>query len=381
MNRYDVEMNLPSLFTVASSIALFSSLPIHAQTAAAPATAAAPQATDPQIDQALGHLSVEMNALHTMIDSLGDVRTNSEDRMAAMDAFIKEKNFTTDWNAYASSTTSLPPGTSFLAAYQTTLQQEQLKGAPKITTQDLDLLTREVSATTQQAQAAWSSQNQRFAQVALRSSFLQSKSALDDYQQWAPAYAAAQRSEKAARYAQMNARLNDQASAYYMHLHEMHEQWDKMPHNTGLNFNEISSQGDGDKGAFSQTSQSANAAAGGGGVSVNSPESAGVNTPWQYAGAGGGYYPGAYSSQGGGQGGYYGGSNWNSYSDNYNDLYGYPAGTNFGGANFTPVGIHKIWNRSGGAGPVNGPDTGPAGGIRSPSGAVGGGDRSGGGVR
>lgn len=357
-------MNVPSILTVASSLALFSSITTLAQNPTAdPSSAAANDAAgaDPQINMALGHLTVELNALHSMIDSLGDVRTNSEDRINAMDAFIKEKGLTDGWNAYSSATKSVPPGTSFLAAYQTTLQQEQLKGTPTASTQDLDLLTREVSATTTQAQSAWTSQNQRFSQVALRSAFMQSKSVLDDYQQWAPVYAAAQRKAQAARYAAINAKLNAQATAYYQHLEELHEQWDKMPHNTGLNFNEICSQGDGDKGAFSQTSQSANSAAGGGGVSVNSPEADGVNTPWQYSGAGGGYYPGAYS----GTGGYYGGSNWNSYSDNYNDLYGYPAGTDFGGANFTPVGVHKIWNRSTGNRPAVGPNAGPAGGVRS----------------
>ncbi len=357
-------MNVPSILTVASSLALFSSLTTFAQTPPADPSSASAQdssGADPQINMALGHLTVELNALHSMIDSLGDVRTNSEDRINAMDAFIKEKGLTDGWKAYSSATKSVPPGTSFLAAYQTTLQQEQLKGTPVASTQDLDLLTREVSATTTQAQSSWASQNQRFAQVALRSAFLQSKSVLGDYQQWAPAYAAAQRKAQTARYAAINAKLNAQATAYYKHLEELHEQWDKMPHNTGLNFNEICSQGDGDKGAFSQTSQSANSAAGGGGVSVNSPEAAGANTPWQYAGAGGGYYPGAYS----GTGGYYAGSNWNSYSDNYNDLYGYPAGTDFGGANFTPVGIHKIWNRSSGIRPAVGPNAGPAGGVRS----------------
>ncbi|MSR69132.1 MAG: hypothetical protein EXS17_02140 [Phycisphaerales bacterium] len=358
-------MNVPSILTVASSIALFSSLPSFGQDPpAAPANASAQDATgsDPQINMALGHLTVELNALHSMIDSLGDVRTNSEDRINAMDAFIKEKVLTDGWKTYAASTKSLPPGTSFLAAYQTTLHQEQLKGTPNAAMQDLDLLTREVSAATIQAQAGWNSQNQRFAQVALRSAFLQSKNLLDDYQQWAPTYAAAQRKAQTARYAAMNANLNAQASAYYKHLEELHEQWDKMPHNTGLNFNEICSQGDGDKGAFSQTAQSANAAVGGGGVSVNSPEAVGVNTPWQYAGAGGGYYPGAYS----GSGGYYGGSNWNSYSDGYYDLNGYPADTGFGGDNFTPVGVHKIWNRSSDAALVRGPNAGPVGGgVRS----------------
>ncbi len=376
MNRYDAGMNVLSILTVASSIALFSSPTSFSQTpTAGPATAAAQDSSgaDPQINMALGTLTVELNALHSMIDSLGDVRTNSEDRINAMDAFIKEKSLTDGWQTYASATKSLPTGSSFLAAYQTTLQQEQLKGTPTAATQDLDLLTREVAATTNQAHTSWTSQNQRFAQVALRSAFLQSKGVLDDYQQWAPAYAAAQRKAQSARYAAMNAKLNAQATAYYQHLEELHEQWDKMPHNTGLNFNEICSQGDGDKGAFSQTSQSANSAAGGGGVSVNSPEAVGANTPWQYSGAGGGYYPGAYS----GNGGYYGGSNWNSYSDNYNDLYGYPAGTDFGGANFTPVGVHKIWNRSTGSGPARDPNAGPGGGVRSGGGGGGGGGGAG----
>ncbi|MSR29663.1 MAG: hypothetical protein EXS03_08850 [Phycisphaerales bacterium] len=305
-------------------------------------------------------LTVELNALDAMIDAMGNAKTNSEDRLAAMAAYMKDQKIDSGYAAFAAAA-QVPPVTSFLQGYQASLATEKLNGVPKPATSDLGLLSREVSASTAQAHAAWDSQNQRFQQVAMTSAYLQSKGAFVGYQQWAPTYAAAKRNAQIARYKAANDRLNAQQQVCLMQIQEMHKEWDQIPHGTGLNFNYGFSQGNGPN--EGGTGQQANSF----GVGTNSPSAQGANTPWAYAGAQGGLYPGAYGAgaynEGGGTppgndynvnntaSGYWGGSNYNSYSDNYPDLYGYPAGTQWGPGGLNGSGINNVWNRSRTGGP------------------------------
>ena len=327
---------------------------LHASAAAAQSTPADNASATAPSPAAIS-MTIEMNALHTMIDAMGNARTNSEDRIAAMNAYMKSKQLDGDLAAYQA-TVNAPPVTSFLQGYQTALDTERLNGTPKPSSHDLGLLAREVSATTNQAHAAWDSQNQRFQQIAVISAYLQSKGEFVGYQQWAPSYAAAKRKEQIARYKAANAALNARQQAYLQHIQEMHEEWDQVSHGTGLNFNYGFSQGDGpNEGGTGQTSNS-------GGVGTNAPYVQGANTPWAYAGAQGGYYAGAYgagaySERGAvptgnkyeatyNPGSFYGGTSYNSYSDNYPDLYGYPAGTAWTPGAINPAGINNVWNRS-----------------------------------
>jgi hypothetical protein len=338
------------LSTLSLIVTLFvsESAPQAAPAAPAPTTAAAPS-------PAAVSLTVELNALRTIIDAMGNARVNSEDRIAAMNAFMKEKQLDGGYAAYKA-TVHVPPATSFIQGYQSALETERLNGVPRPASNDLGLLAREVSAATKQAHAAWDSQNDRFQEVAVLSAYLQSKDAFVAYQQWAPDYAAAKRKEQIARYKAANDALNAQQQAYLAHIQEMHEEWDQVPHGTGLNFNYGYSQGDGpNEGGTGQSSNT-------GGVGVNSPTVQGVNTPWAYAGAQGGFYPGAYGAgaynQTGGvpagnqyevgfnPGSFYGGTTYNSYSDTYPDLYGYPAGTGWGPGAINRAGINNVWNRS-----------------------------------
>ncbi len=331
----------------------------------------APAQIHPQIQAALINLTVEYNALNSMLHSIGSIRIHAEDRINAMNAYMKQKNLTEGWLSYSASVTSAPAGTSFNQGYQTALANEKVRGTPQVSTQDLDALTRDVSATTTLAQESWNSQNKLFQKVSLLSAYLQSKNELVGYQQWAPNYAAQQRAAQTARYAAANKAGEQQADAYYHHLDELEEQWDKQPPSTGIDYNYVFSQGYGP--AQGGTASQANT----GGVGVNAPNVQGVNTPWNYAGAQGGFYPGAY---GGGSGyyggvpagnqydinanqGYNGGSSYNSYSDNYPDLYGYPAGTDLSVRGFGPNGVNNAWNRGNGQGPGRNPNRigGPAG--------------------
>jgi len=322
---------------------------------------AQPTTTHPQVQGALVSLQQELNALRTMLHSIGNSRKNSEDRINAMNAYMKEKNLLDGWYAYSSSTTAAPAGMSFMQGYQGALQNEKMAGTPTPSTTDLDALTRQVSATTTLAQESWNAQNKNFQTVALISAYLQSKDALVGYQQWAPAYAAKQREAQKERYAAANKAADQQQQAYLQHLDQLHQIWDQQPHDTGMNFNYGFSQGLGPNEGGTGSSAPTGAA---GGVGVNAPNVVGANTPWSYAGAKGGFYSGAYS-QGAyygntppgnnynvnfGTNGYYAGSNYNSYSDTYPDLYGYPAGTDLTVNGFGRNGINNIWNRAGARG-------------------------------
>jgi len=312
----------------------------------------------PQVQGALISLQQELNALRNMLHSIGNSRKNSEDRISAMNAFMKEKNLMDGWYAYSSSATAVPAGMSFMQGYQGALENEKMAGTPTPSTTDIDALTRQVAATTTLAQESWNAQNKNFQTVSLLSAYLQSKDSLVAYQQWAPAYAAKQREAQQARYASANQAADQQQQAYLQHLDALHQIWDQQPHGTGLDFKYGFSQGLGPNEGGTGKSPPAGAA---GGVGVNAPNVVGANTPWSYAGAKGGFYAGAYS-QGAyygntppgnnynvnfGRSGYYAGSNYNSYSDTYPDLYGYPAGTDLSASGFGPNGINNAWSRSG----------------------------------
>ncbi|MDA1263200.1 MAG: hypothetical protein O3B75_09935 [Planctomycetota bacterium] len=359
-------MSTKCFLIVASSIVLISFTSAIAQN---DSQNDSPQ-THPQVQTALVNLTIEYNALHTMMHSIGSMRINTQDRIKTMNAYMQQKNLLDGFQTYSSSITAPPAGTSFNQGYQAALANEKMAGTPQPTTQDLDQLTTDVAATTTLAQESWNSQNKLFQQVSVLSAYLQSKNELVGYQQWAPTYAAQQRSAQTERYAAANQQYAQQNMAYYQHLDALHQVWDQQPHGTGLDFNYGFSQGNGPN--EGGTGQSTNT----GGVGVNNPNVVGVNTPWNYAGAQGGYYAGAYGGQAvngvpvgnnynfNANGGYYNGSNYNSYSDTYPDLYGYPVGTDLGVTGFNPYGINNAWNRGnprgnprmpGGVGSVGGP--------------------------
>lgn len=352
--------------------------------ASADAQASGDAAASGGVSAALVNLTVELHALQTIVDSVGNMRTNSEDRIEAMNAYMKERKIDGGFAAFAASA-QMPPSTSFLQGYQAAASQEKLNGVPAPATTDLGLLTREVAAMTTEAQSAWNDQNDRFAKVAVLSAYLQSKNEFVGYQKWAPGYCAKKRAAQADRYKAANAAYNAQQQVYLQHIQEMHEQWDKIPHGTGIDYNYGFSQGNGPN--EGGTGQSANT----GGVGVNSPTAVGVNTPWAYAGAQGGFYAGAYGANAyntggvptGNQydvnlgGGYYGGTNYNSYSDCYPDVWGYPEGTSFDANAFNAWGINNIWNRNRNNGALRTPAgiggagrLGPVGGA-SPAGGAG----------
>ena len=349
-------MSTKCFLIVASSIALIFSTSALAQNGAAPAAApaavpAAAPSPRPQVQSALVNLTLEYNALDTMLHSIGSMRINSQDRIKAMNAYMQQKNLLDGYQTYSASVTNPPAGTSFNQGYQVALANEKLAGTPQPTTQTLDQLTSDVAATTTLAQESWNAQNKLFQQVSVISAYLQSKNELVGYQQWAPTYAAQQRSAQSAKYAAENQQYSQQTLAYYKHLDALHQMWDQQPHGTGLDFNYSFSQGDGpDEGGTGMTTNDGNSDQ----LAMQEAESTG-NAAENYAGG---------VSNGIGGGGYYGGSNYNSYSDTYPDIYGYPVGTDMGVGGFNRYGINNVWNRTnsrgnprmpGGVGGVGGP--------------------------
>ena len=355
-------MSTKCFLIVASSIALIFSTSALAQTGAAPADApAAAPAPRPQVQSALVNLTLEFNALETVMHSIASISINTKDRINAMNAYMQQKKLLDGFQTYSATLTSLPPGTSFNQAYQSALANEKTAGTPQPKTQDLDQLTTDVAATTTLAQSSWNAQIKLFQKVSVISAYLQSKNELVGYQQWAPAYAAQQRSAQSAKYAAENQQYTQQTMAYYQHLDALHKIWDQQPHGTGLDFNYNYSQGygpnEGGTGLSSNPSSQ---------LAMQNAISTG-NDAENYAGG---------VSNGIGGGGYYGGSNYNSYSDTYPDLYGYPVGTDMGVGGFNAYGINNAWNRNnprgnprmpGGVGDVGGPRG--AGQVGGPGGA------------
>ena len=86
-------MSTKCFLIVASSIALIFSTSALAQNGAAPAVApAAAPAAHPQVQSALVNLTIEYNALHTMLHSIGSMRINTQDRIKAMNSYMQQKN-------------------------------------------------------------------------------------------------------------------------------------------------------------------------------------------------------------------------------------------------------------------------------------------------
>lgn len=152
-------MSTKCFLIVASSIALIFSTSALAQNGAAPA---ATPSLHPQIQTALVNLTIEYNALDTMLHSIGSMRINTQDRINAMNAYMQQKNLLDGFQTYSSSITNLPAGTSFNQGYQVALANEKMAGTPQPTTQDLDQLTTDVAATTTLAQESWNAQNKLF---------------------------------------------------------------------------------------------------------------------------------------------------------------------------------------------------------------------------
>lgn len=354
----------------------------------APADGAQParQRLNPQLANALVNLTIELHALQSMIDSLGNMNHSARTRIQAMQAYMKEKGLTdafTAWKSGLKNPAAPAPSQSFQKAYQVSLEQQRLQGSFAPPTQDLSALGRQVAATTAQAQSAWNDQNGYLQSVAEMSQFLATKNALKDYQMWAQGWMAKEKAAEKSRFAAANAAYSQQQKAYYQHLRELQEQWDKSGFfSDGFNYNYTYSQEIANPYQFSQMGIASGIA--------NPYANYGWTPPVDF-GTQGVYYSGGptgeattgnlnqpftYVADEWGPNSYYGGWGFNSYCDPYYDVWGWPAGTGFDNRDFAQNQLHNAFRRAGG--PTGTPaheGVTPTGAARAGAGAGAGGGR------
>jgi hypothetical protein len=330
-----------------------------------PAQPAAPR-INPQLASALVNLTIELHALQSMIDSLGNMNHSARTRIEAMNAFLKEKSldqgFAT-WKAGLKAPAAPPPSQTFQKAYQVAMEQQRLQGSFAPPTQDLAALGRQVAATTSQAQAAWNDQNGYLQQVAEMSQYLSTQNALKDYQTWAQGWMAQQKAAQQAKYAAANAAYSQQQKAYYQHLRELQEQWDKSGFfSDGFNYNYAFSQGATTGYQFSQMGIASGVANPYANYGWTPPVDMGMLGPYYSGGPSGEATTGnlnqafTYTADAWGPNSYYGGWGWNSYCDPYYDVWGWPRGTTFEDRDFAQNQLHNSFRRAAGpAGPAGTP--------------------------
>jgi hypothetical protein len=276
-----------------------------------------------------------------------------------MNAYMKEKSldqgFAT-WKAGLKAPAAPPPSQTFQKAYQVAMQQQRLQGAFAPPTQDLAALGRQVAATTSQAQSAWNDQNSYLQQVAEMSQYLSTQNALKDYQSWAQGWMAQQKASQQAKYAAANAAYSQQQKAYYQHLQELQEQWDKSGYfSDGFNYNYAFSQGATTGYQFSQMGIASGVANPYANYGFTPPVDYGMLGPYYSGGPSGEATTGnlnqafTYTADEWGPNSYYGGWGWNSYCDPYYDVWGWPRGTTFEDRDFAQNQLHNAWRRSGGS--------------------------------
>ena len=344
-----------------------------AQAAAAPQDAsgaqdpgaqpAAPR-INPQLANALVNLTIELHALQSMIDSLGNMNSSARTRIEAMTAFMKQKSLDqgfASWKAGLKAPSAPAPSQTFQKAYQVTLEQQRLQGSFAPPTQDLAALGRQVAATTSQAQAAWNEQNGYLQQVAEMSQYLATQNALKDYQTWAQGWMAQQKAAQQAKYAAANAAYSQQQKAYYQHLRELQEQWDKSGFfSDGFNYNYAFSQGATTGYQFSQTGIASGVANPYANYGWTPPVDMGMLGPYYSGGPSGEATTGnlnqafTYTADEWGPNSYYGGWGWNSYCDPYYDVWGWPRGTTFEDRDFAQNQLHNSFRRAAGPGGPSG---------------------------
>ncbi|MBM4113388.1 MAG: hypothetical protein FJ253_08465 [Phycisphaerae bacterium] len=257
---------------------------------------------------ALVNLQMELHALNSMNDAGGQQLDNVKKRISLMNSFIASKNLN---DALATFRTTWKPSAvplSFQQAYSTALDAEHLRGGVIPSTNDVDALATEVSATSTMVHERWNTLNKQLRESQLLTSFLDGKKLMDEYHDYAQKNAAslqAAEDAKAANQATLekerDAKDNARRQAALTYLQK---QWDARSHkaSSGIDYDYGFSQGASQAGPFSQTPGSAYSA----GTGSTPPTYAPVPVPTAYD-----YWTGTY---------------FNSYADPYYDVNGYPQG-------------------------------------------------------
>ena len=241
-----------------------------------------------QTDQAMQNLQLELNALNSMTDTIGPMVGDAKQRLAQMQAFIKEKNLTGEYSSFkAADNAPQKPSLTFMQAYNEAIKAEKLKGTVTVSTKDLGLLSREVDATTSMVKQSWANLNSKRQDVAEMTAFLNDKGMMNDYTAWGPTYQAEQKKIAKQNAAKEQAAWDAKQKKINAAYNELQKRWDYLGYSTGLDYNYPVSQG-GTYGGSGDTQ----------GISRGSTGYSGSN--------------------------YYSCSYWNGYYDPYYDVHGYP---------------------------------------------------------
>jgi hypothetical protein len=134
----------------------------------------------------LAQLQTELDAVDTMTDTLGPMRKSAELRLQQMKDFIEQTGKSSDWQKWtAANPGDAFHGLSFQQALTQAAKQQKSRGASKPSTDDRDLLAREVSAQQTMTQDQWNTVNKLHEEVQQRTNFIRSIKGMRDYEKFA----------------------------------------------------------------------------------------------------------------------------------------------------------------------------------------------------
>lgn len=264
-------------------------------------------------------LQGQLDALYTMTDTVGPMRSAATQRAALMKSFVSETDREDAWKAWSSQQQSSKfNGMSFDEAYKQAMTQQQSRGAVK-PSGDQATLEREVEGQRELVRNEWNAMTKAHEEVSALTAFLNEQNAMSDYIDWAKS-TARKRAETVERPTPTPDRTGDsdtltpeQRAAnirkYRARQAHLRKYWDHYHYTFGTT-------GVPPGGPFRGNPQ--------GGSTVGEDPNL-VGDPNPYIGG----YPNAAVDSAYYEGDYWGGSWWNGYADPYYDVYGYP----------------QVWNR------------------------------------
>ena len=144
-----------------------------------------PTVAQAQSSESLAQLQTELDALDTMTDTIGPMRKSAEIRLQQMTGFLKQSGKTNDEVTWSSENPTTFHALSFQQAYSEAVKQQGSRGAAKPSSDDADLLGREVNAQKVMTQDQWSVVNKLHQQVQQRTDYIRSIKGMNDYEKFA----------------------------------------------------------------------------------------------------------------------------------------------------------------------------------------------------
>ena len=135
--------------------------------------------------ESLAQLQAELDAVDTMTDTLGPMRKSAEIRLQQMTAFLQQSGKTNDEVKWSAANPTTFHALSFQQAYAEAVKQQASRGAAKPSTDDRDLLGREVNAQKVMTEDQWSVVNKLHEQVQQRTAYIRSIKGMRDYEKFA----------------------------------------------------------------------------------------------------------------------------------------------------------------------------------------------------